>query len=126
MFKHDTYTSETIYPLTKKTAIKHIFVSSDSAYLETFKFFDTTKKELFTVTYLYERDTHCEFSRLYIAKNRTLLSVRKDTLKKAIAHIAHEIDCEPEVLSNDLYQSLQDRGLYSVARVYHKKIFEKR
>ena len=119
-------TYEHIYPLTKKTAINHISISSDIEYIDKFKFFDTTKKELFTVTYLYDRDSLSEFVNLYIAKNRTLLSVRKDTLKKVIAHIAHEIDYEPEVLSNDLYQSLQNQGLYSAARVYHKKIFEKR
>ena len=127
MTRHDTFTFETIYPLTKKTAVRQIFTSSDTAYLDTFKFFDTTKRLLFTVTYLFDRPSKSEFANLYIAEHRTLLSVRKDTLKKAIAHIAHETGYDDiEVLYNDLYQSLQNHGLYSEARVYHKKIFEKR
>lgn len=114
-----------IYPLTKKTVFRAVECQDDSKITGNFTFFDTSGRSLFTVIYGYNRVTHNEYAGMYITENRTLLSVRKDTLKKAIAHIAHEIGYDTEVLYNKLYQSLQDRGLYSAARVYHKKIFEK-
>lgn len=115
-----------VFPLTKKTAIRAIENQDDYKITANFTFFDTSGRNLFTVVYKYNRLTHNEFAELYIAKYRTLLSIRKDTLKKAIAFIAHDMDYSVESLSNDLYYSLQSRGLYSDARVYHKKIFEKR
>ena len=115
-----------VYPLTKKTAIRVIENQDGYNITCNYTFFDTLGFNLFTVVYKYNGFTHNEYANLYIAKNRTLLSIRKDTLKKAIAFISHHVDYSVESLSNDIYHSLQNQGLYSAARVYHKKIFEKR
>lgn len=115
-----------VYPLTKKTAIRVIENQDDYNITANFTFFDTSGFNLFTVVYKYNRLTHNEYANLYIAKSRSLLSIRKDTLKKVIEFIAHYMDYSVGSLSNDLYYSLQNQGLYSASRVYHKKIFEKR